>query len=355
MPADRVVSERFRLQALCPESARLCLKIERFCRQRLGFDPQQPRKVLAAFSGGADSTALLVILRCLAPRLNLTVCVAHLDHGLRPESADEARSAEAFCQELGLECRTARMEVRTMAEERSIGLEEAGRILRYEFLERIRQESGADIIATGHQLNDLAEDVLMRLMRGAGWPALAGMSALDPERHLCRPLLLTPRAALLDLLYSLDLSWHEDLSNNALDTLRNRVRHEVLPFFIRENPDFMRRIASLWQLADLDAFYWRELLDPLLEQVVPDGGGLMLPASILNGAKPALRLRLYKRCLEKLGARQPLLVNLRRLDQAWQNRRSGVVLQFPGAKLAIVSRQGIVFEKQWLKYGNTHS
>ena len=175
------------LRDVPPACARLCLNVRRFLEERCGG---RPGRIIAAFSGGADSTALALILRCLG----LPVTLAHLDHGLRPESGEEAEAAREFARRLGVPCVVRRVDVAGLARSEGLGLEDAGRRARYAFFEETRVAAGGGWIATGHHLDDLAEDMLLRLIRGTGWPALGGMKAADPARHLVRPLLATPRA-----------------------------------------------------------------------------------------------------------------------------------------------------------------
>ena len=321
------------LQDLPPEAARFCLGVERFLTATLDVRPSGP--VVVGLSGGADSTALLLAMLLLSPRLDCRVSAAHLDHGLRPESGDEAEAARELCRDLGVDCVVRRVDVAALAAERSLGLEEAAREARYAFLERVRQEADADPesswIAVGHTLDDLAEDVVMRLVRGAGWPALGGMAGVDPQRRLLRPLLLSARTDIEAFLRVSGMEWTEDASNADLDFLRNRVRHQVLPLLKRENPLFAEGVGRLWQQARLDASWLDAELDALPWTREADGA-LSLPLSALRGLAPALRLRACKRALERLGPGQPLAANLFALDEAVMSGAGGKSVQFPGSK-----------------------
>ena len=178
-----------RMQDLPPAGARLCMAVGRFLKEKCGVSPHH---VIVAFSGGADSTALAVILRCLG----VSLVLAHLDHRLRPESGEEAESARRFAERLGVPCMVRRVDVEALARSEGIGLEDAGRRARYAFFDSALLSERAEWVVTGHHLDDLSEDVLMRLVRGSGWPGLGGMKAVDPARRLLRPLLGTPRAEL---------------------------------------------------------------------------------------------------------------------------------------------------------------
>lgn len=359
------------LQQLAPAQARFCLAVSRFVKLDLGLDIRGA-SLLVAFSGGADSTALLLVLRYLAPSLHLKLAAAHLDHGLRPSSDKEADFCRAFCDELGIACVTERRDVAAQRRRNKTGIEEEGRSARYDFLARTAARLGSDWIATGHQSNDLAEDVLMRLIRGAGWPALSGMPAVAPERRLLRPLLLTPRKDIEDFLSSLGLTWLRDESNDDRAWLRNRVRLDLLPLVLRENPAFLNNAAGLWRLGRIDEEYFSALLPdpdlpsgpetnaapdaqaiPALETGVPpeppgrpdSAPALAMRREQLAALPKALRLRFYRKTLSRLGPGQPLLPLLLALDRAWMNGGEKTTHRFPGGKTAVVDKKSIFWKK----------
>lgn len=366
------------LQQLAPAQARFCLAVSRFVKQDLGLDIRGA-SLLVAFSGGADSTALLLVLRYLAPSLHLKLAAAHLDHGLRPSSDKEADFCRAFCDELGIACVTERRDVAAQRRRNKTGIEEEGRSARYDFLARTAARLGSDWIATGHQNNDLAEDVLMRLIRGAGWPALSGMPAADPERHLLRPLLLTPRGDIEEFLSSLGLAWLRDESNDDRAWLRNRVRLDLLPLVLRENPAFLNNAAGLWRLGRIDQEYFDALLpdpavppepeeesapkpapekradstpeaarqpEPPARQAAGPASALAMPREQLAALPKALRLRFYRKTLSRLGPGQPLLPLLLALDRAWMNGGEKTTHRFPGGKTAVVDKKSIFWKKK---------
>lgn len=326
-----------RLGELSPQQARLCLSVRDFLLEML---PEAAgASLLVGVSGGPDSTALLVILRLLAPALNLALTVAHLDHGLRPESAAEAEAVVRLCREMGLACVTARADLPGPG---APGLEAAARRARYAFFEQARYKAGADVTAVGHTLNDLAEDVLLRLVRGCGWPALGGMPGFDAKRRLARPLLLTPRARLVSFLDELGLRAADDPSNADPAFRRNRVRHAILPLFLAENPGFLDTAARLWRQARLDRDFFAA--DPALRGTRPDEHGeVVLPRTVFSGLHPARRIRLFKAVLDGLGPGESLTDTLFRLERAVATRRGGATFQFPGGKSARVFHMGVRF------------
>ena len=317
---------------LPPAGARLCMDVRRFAAEACGGLPE---RAIVAFSGGADSTALALILRCLGVPLVL----AHLDHGLRPESADEAASARRFAERLGVSCVVRRVDVGALADAEGLGLEDAGRRARYAFFEEVRRVEKADWIATGHHLDDLSEDVLLRLVRGAGWPGLGGMKAVDPVRRIMRPLLGTPRAALEAFLRSLGVDWIEDASNRSDAFRRNRLRN--LPLLRAENPSLSRSVRTLWELAREDERYWDAELIPVFAQLRREDEGLLLPRAAFVGLPRAARLRVYAGLFSRFGRGQAQAETLFRLDEAAVASRSRKVFQFPGAVCIETNGEGL--------------
>ncbi len=214
--------------------------------------------LLVAVSGGADSTALLLALHALAPALKLRLSVAHLNHGLRgAAAAADANFVKRLAQSLSIPLISGRARVAERARRRRLSLEMAARESRYDFLVRAARGVGANAIATAHTLDDQAETVLLRLLRGAGTTGLGGI-APDVELQgvrVIRPLLRVSRAEIERFLQARGQPWCEDASNNDTAMLRNRVRHELLPLLERRfNPRIRETLARTAAIArDEDA------------------------------------------------------------------------------------------------------
>ena len=329
-----------RLQDIPRHLARRCLGIPRFCRESLGVELRGARLVIA-YSAGLDSTALLHLLHLLRAPLNLTLIAGHAHHGLRPESDRELEHAREVCSGLNISFRTAHLDIPSLQAASGRGLEECARKARYAFLESVRQDHQADWIATAHHGDDLAEDIVMRLFRGTGWPGLGGMPGVDPKRRLLRPLLDWEKSGLRSFLQETGTGWCEDLSNTSPDRTRNRVRHDILPLLRRENPSFAKTAMQLWTLAHIDEEYWSQALPPL---PAPEQDFLL--DSALLGVHQAKRLRLYKAILDSMGPGQVLASHLLRLDKTWVRKNCGRTIQFPGDKIASVQSEGIRFHFQ---------
>jgi len=265
------------------------------------------RRVLVALSGGADSVALLLLLRELEACGELAVIgVAHLNHQLRGVDAD---ADEAFCEALAgrLDIRyiAERVDVAALAQSERRSLEDAARRARYAFFDRAADACGADVIATAHTRDDQAETFLLRLLRGAGSRGLAGI------RHrvgrVIRPLLDIDRAALRDYLASSGQAFREDASNADVSIPRNRVRHELLPLLrSRFSPAISDVLARDAALAGQDEEFLREEAIKLARRIVLEGEALTIDAAGLAAAPRALASRVAMAALERFAAGRPI-------------------------------------------------
>ncbi len=204
-------------------------------------------RLAVAVSGGADSVALLCLLLELRAELGVVLSVAHVNHKLRGEEADEdERFVAKLARQHGLElhaCEAPDNVKRSSGKGSgaSSGIEAAARELRYDFFRRLAREGRVTKIATAHTLDDQAETVLLRIFRGTG---IRGLSGIHPRivfeeqgqafGELVRPLLGFRRTTLQEFLRERGQSWREDSSNRDTAFLRNRVRHRLLPLIAEE-------------------------------------------------------------------------------------------------------------------------
>lgn len=329
-----------KLQQLPPKWARFCLEIQSFM-ERLTNESLKNKRFLAAFSGGPDSLALLRVLDFIRPRTGMDISAVHLNHLLRPDADADESFAKKVCLELGIPLKCGRSSVSSFARIRNTGLEEAGRIIRYKFIRALAVIQKSDYVLTGHQLNDLAEDVLMRLGRGAGWPGLSGMAGYDPGRKLMRPLLLTPRKIILDFLDAIGQEYILDASNEDRSFLRNKIRLDLIPVIEQINPGFLKSVSGLWKLGRIDGEHWDGILDEFIITNLDDGS--YISCQTLDPLSRATRLRLYKKILDELGPGQVLFDNLLELDELWVRGKGGKETWFPGDKFGRIVKKGILF------------
>lgn len=221
-----------------------------FCRHLIASDyfPSGSR-VLVGYSGGADSTCLLHMMT----KARVDVVAAHLHHGQRAEADDEAQRCAVFAESLGILFASGRSDVPRLARDRKVGLEEAGRLARYEFFRLTALQTGCSHIATAHTRDDHVETVLLHLARGTGLAGLAGIAAV--QENLVRPLLPFTRAESRAYCAENDLWFHDDPANSDIDFSRARIRHRVMPELRTLNPRFDEAVARLAELARADNAY----------------------------------------------------------------------------------------------------
>jgi tRNA(Ile)-lysidine synthase len=190
-------------------------------------------RIIVGVSGGADSVALLHGLHRLAPALRLELYAAHLNHGLRPGGAeDDAEWTRELCRRLDVPVVVEQVDVPGRASDMHWNVEEAARIVRYEFLQRTAKCVGATHVAVAHNADDQVETVLHHLFRGTGLAGLRGMKrsrSLAEGITLIRPLLSVHRVEIENWLAEIGQDYRTDASNADVSRTRNRIRHKVLP------------------------------------------------------------------------------------------------------------------------------
>jgi tRNA(Ile)-lysidine synthase len=204
---------------------------------RLSELAPEAKRVAVGVSGGGDSVALA----CLLVDAGVDVALLHVDHGLRPESANEAAFVEGLAASLGVRCASVRVPVADVAGRRRSNLEDVARHLRREALHRLARAEGADVVALAHTVDDQAETVLLQAMRGAAY--LHGMPAR--RGRIVRPLLGVSRGELRAWLDRRRQPWREDPSNDDLNRARAWVRHALLPRMETHAPGATHRLARL--------------------------------------------------------------------------------------------------------------
>lgn len=249
--------------------------------------------VVCAFSGGPDSTALLLELVRLRNEGRIgPLYAAHFEHGIRGR---EAREDLAFCRELclkeGVPLFSDSNHVPAYAAEQGLSLETAARQLRYGFLRRLKAALGADVVALGHHRDDQAETVLLHLVRGSGMAGLVGMSPRSGD--LIRPLLDVGRDDVLAYLEERGQSWRLDSTNLCSDHSRNRLRQEVMPALRAVNAQAAEHIARCADKLRAED----EFLDGLAQKALAEAHG---SRKALAALPPVLQKRAALRLLREV-------------------------------------------------------
>jgi tRNA(Ile)-lysidine synthase len=265
-------------------------------------------RVLLGVSGGADSMALLHILAALRREFSLTLVAVYIDHGLRPgETPAEWVCVQEEASRLAIESTRVEVNVQATAAACKLSLEHAARELRYQAFAELGKTWATDLLAVAHTADDQAEEVLLRLFRGGGRKALAGMRWRSGT--LIRPLLGIHKAELLAYLSGKDIAHCLDSSNDDCRFLRNRIRLHLLPLLEEQYDPGIRR-ALLKTAANLreDEDLLELLLDRSWESVVDisqsdegDGTVCRLRRAAFRQLHPALQRRLIEKLLWTLG------------------------------------------------------
>jgi len=293
--------------------------------------------ILAAVSGGADSVGLLHALCQLAPRLDIQLNVAHLNHQLRGQAATkDAQFVEKLARQLGLPFFGASLNIRRRASRKGLSFEMAAREARYEFFARTARKASAQIVATAHTADDQAETVLLKLARGAGRPGLSGIAR---DTMLCglrvvRPMLDITKPEIIAFLKAKNLSWREDASNTDLSFLRNRVRHEIIPALeSRLNPSVKEALLRTAEVLSEEDRLLEELTGNVLAECMRNE---TIPMSLDLDTLATLPLAICRRVLRRwliLADVPPEFIDfdaIARVIESMRRKRTGKQIEIGG-------------------------
>lgn len=319
-------------------------------------------RVAIAVSGGADSVALLRILLELRTELGIVISVAHFHHGIRgPEADADQQFVTELSSHFELPFHFGWGDSPAHAREDGVSLETAARDLRHQWFATLLAEGKADKIATAHTLDDQAETVLMRVLRGAGARGLAGISSLHTEKRLVRPLLEISRKEIEEYLRGLKQVWREDSSNQELAHTRNRVRHELMPLLEqRFNPGIRQTLADLADLAQAEAEYWEAEVSAILPRVLHAGKPSRSGRSNSGSASgtvafdlvrlKALPLAMQGQVLRHVACSIGIMLEFKHIQQLTdciRDPKPGRRLVLPGAATAITTYRELQFSRDF--------
>lgn len=311
-------------------------------------------------SGGADSVALLLALDELikARKLRIQIVVAHLDHRLRTESADDSRWVKQLAEGLGHKVSMKRITVKKLAKDSGDNLEQAARFARYGWLSEVAQKHAAALVLTAHTMDDQAETILMNLLRGSGTDGLSGMESVRPLHHvgkvtLARPLISWARRRDTEsYCRTRRIDFRRDKMNEDERFTRVRVRRQLLPAMESFNPRITEALARTAELLRDDSRALASAAQRLLElSSVNSAKPTQLRTDLLADAPPALRRRALRLWLEKCRGdlRRLELVHVRAVENLVTQNRGGRTIELPGG--AKVSRKSgrLTFNRRTLK------
>jgi tRNA(Ile)-lysidine synthase len=326
--------------------------------------PTSGETVVVAVSGGADSTALLLAIEELKThnKLYAGVCVAHLDHRLRKSSSKDAKWVADLSAKLGFRSVIGRAKVAEDARASSDNLEQAAREARYAFLERTAKKVSASYVLTAHTMDDQAETVLMRLMRGSASLGLGGMEALRPVAKnssikLVRPLLWARRAETEDYCRLRKKGFLSDEMNDDLTFARVKVRKQLLPLMQSFNNRVVEAISRTATQLREDGAVLVSDSGALLQRAAvsnEESGGETetkvptLDVKVLAGAPPALRRRALRQWLSNArgGTRRLEMVHLLAVEKLLEGNAGGRVAELPSGGKVRRRRNRLEFESE---------
>ncbi|HVI41044.1 MAG TPA: tRNA lysidine(34) synthetase TilS [Anaerovoracaceae bacterium] len=315
--------------------------------------------IVIGLSGGPDSVCLFHILYQLKEELGIKLHAVHINHGLRPGAADEDQKyAETLCDDYQVPCHSFSFDVNQIAREAGISSEDAGRQVRYrsffQIAERITSETGGSVkIAVAQNMNDQAETILMRILRGTGTDGLCGIEYLRTEKNkgiVIRPLLDVSREEIEAYCRENHLNPQIDLTNLEPIYTRNKIRLELLPYLSENfNTNIITVLNRLSKIAKEDKDYFGERVDEIIAKnaVFKGQDRVGMPAEILCGEHPAIRHRIIMRLFESIGLSKDITAaHLEQADRLLKEGKTSTVTDFTAGYAMGISYEIVDFYKK---------
>jgi len=260
-------------------------------------------RLLIAVSGGPDSMCLLLVLSRLREELDFGAEAAHFDHGTRGgESGRDAGFVDEQCRALGIPLASERW-----SKPEGLHFHTAARKARYDFFGRTASERGMNKVATGHQSDDQAESILMRLVRGTGRSALMGipvsrsLETSQGEVLLIRPLATARRQEIEEYLRTEGVPWIEDPSNRDPQYLRSRIRQDLIPHLQKEyNPKVVDALLRFRDIVEIEEEFLDSQTQEAEGEVLAGADPLKVDRAAFRELHPAIRRRVLRRVLRSL-------------------------------------------------------
>lgn len=302
--------------------------------------------VMSALSGGPDSVALLITLMKLREKLEIReLKVCHYDHAFRPDSGRDADFSKTLAGKLGLDF----VMERNKAPKPASDVQQVARKLRYSFFDRLLGEGHADIIATGHTLDDSVETFLLWLLRGSGPQALAG---IPPVRgKYARPLIGIRKSGILAWLREQGVDFVTDPTNEGDDYLRNMIRHQVIPAMESVSPSAVNTISRAMRLVGSQTKLVAKIAGDKMKGIVTSAraGSVTLDGAMAAMEPEAIRFVIYREA-SRLAGLDPAIVslkNLEALDSLVSTGRKGASTDLPGGFAGRYDHAGLsIFRKK---------
>lgn len=271
-------------------------------------------KIVVAVSGGPDSMCLLDTLYRLKDELEFSILVAHVNHGIRIESDLEKEYVEKYCKERNIPFFYLKVDVPKLSKEKKISEETCGRMVRYDFFEKVIQENNADLIAVAHNLNDNIETILLNQIRGCGLKGLIGMDF--KFNNIIRPLLTIEKKDIL--VYNNELELHPcfDKTNEEDIYLRNKIRLQLIPYLKELNPNFVTNISRMRNILKEDNDFIEEYTNIVFDKVIIkiDNSKIVFDFSKFMNEHKSIQKRIIRKIIEKKISNLDGIENIHVLD-----------------------------------------
>jgi len=330
------------------KNSRLLARFKGFVRKERLFGPNS--SILVAVSGGPDSVCLLHLLFILSRKWPLKLAAAHFDHRLRgAESQRDMNFVRMLCKENAISFYTSEADIKAEAKRMKKGIQETARRFRYAFLKDVAQREGFNLIATGHTCDDQAEEVLFRLLRGAGPSGLSGIR-LKRNDGVIRPLLFCRKAEILEHLKKYGIPYVTDSSNKSLKYTRNRIR-TLIPLIEKDiNPS---AVHAVYRASRLLAEENRAILemaersydDCLMPELNFRVKGTGLSRKKLASLPRAVRKRILQRAMIETGvdADQIKFDHLEKCDEIAVSSQPSAFYSLPGGFVLAMVHNSLLF------------
>ena len=285
---------------------------------------QKDDKIVLAVSGGPDSICMLNVFNKMCQKNTspmAQIVVAHLNHLIRKEAKEDEEYVQRFCKEKCIEFYSKSIDVLNLANTSKIGVEEAGRIARYEFLNEVLKKTGSDKIAIAHNQNDKAETIIMNILRGSG---LGGLKGIEAKRgKYIRPLIDCNREEIEEYCKENELNPRIDKTNFDNTYTRNKIRNIVIPYIKKEfNPNFIETINRLSLLASEQGEYIDRIVNQTYKEMVIEEKYERNKLLVVHGKVNIEKVL----CQKNTSPMAQIVLDLRKFNKEEKVIKSGIIL-----------------------------
>lgn len=308
-------------------------------------------KILVGVSGGADSVCLLHCLKQIAPELKFSLCVVHVNHGIRGDEAQrDMEFVKELCIDLGIDFFVEEVDVPELAKKENLSVEAAGRLARYRAFHRICIEKGYNKVATAHNRDDQAETVLMRIIRGTGIDGLSGIK-YKRDDGVIRPILDIERRDIEKYLSEYGIEYCTDSTNGDNNYTRNKIRNILLPMLRDEfNPNINSALSHLAETSSQDSNFINGYAKRLYSRIngpIKERKPVVLDIESLNMLEESIKIRVIKNALaDVMGKYYKTEKSHIDFIISLLNKETGSKVELPGDLNVVVRYGWLAFEKK---------